>query len=423
MIPRSLPPAASAALGRRHLGVPASAEKLLLPFVSVCFVSVILVLSAISGLAASSAFFARCPSPADVHRGAAHLPAFAYYIVGGRGDVRRVLRLLLAVYHPRNRYLLHLSADAPESERSDLAARVWLTIPAARAFGNVDVVGKAGAMTPMGSSGLAATLHAASALLRLDDGWDWFVTLNAADYPLITQDDLIYVFSDVPRNLSFMDHTSDLGWKEEQRVQPIIVDAGIYLAKRKNYFQASDNRDTPESFKFFTGSPWVILSRSFVEYCILGWDNLPRTLLLYFTNVILSEESYFHSLICNSADFQNTTVNNDLRYMVWDDPPGIEPHLLNTTDYAEMIKSGVPFARQFRHGDAVLDKIDSTILKRRNNKAVPGAWCSAKKWWMDPCSQWGNADIVKPGPRAKEFARLMQKLLNDWKSESNSCLS
>lgn len=160
----------------------------LFPLVSVSFVAVLLVLSAISGFIASSAFFAGQPDAADVHRGAAHPPAFAYYISGGRGDASRMIRLLLAVYHPRNRYLLHISADAPNSERADLAIRVRLLMPAVRAFENVDVVGKASAMTPMGSSELAARLHAASVLLRLDGSWDWFVTLNAADYPLVTQD-------------------------------------------------------------------------------------------------------------------------------------------------------------------------------------------------------------------------------------------
>jgi hypothetical protein len=37
-------------------------------------------------------------------------------------------------------------------------------------------------------------------------------------------------------------------------VQPIIVDAGIYLAGRKQYFQASEKRATPDAFKFFTGA-------------------------------------------------------------------------------------------------------------------------------------------------------------------------
>lgn len=99
-----------------------------------------------------------------------------------------MLRLLLSVYHPRNRYLLHLSHDAPEAERAALASATKLAVPAIRTFGNVDVVGKAGAMTYMGPSSLAATLHAAAVLLRLDKGWDWFVTLSADDYPLVTQD-------------------------------------------------------------------------------------------------------------------------------------------------------------------------------------------------------------------------------------------
>ncbi|THU69577.1 hypothetical protein C4D60_Mb08t15880 [Musa balbisiana] len=222
------------AVGRRAWVM--AVEKWLFPLVFVSFVIVLPFLSAICGFAASSAFLARGPSPTDVHRGPAHLPAFAYYI-----PAAEAMAAACSGCSSRNRYLLHLSADAPESERADLATRVWLSIPTIRAFGNVDVVGKTGAITPTGSSGLAATVHSASALLR------------------------------VPKNLSFVNHTS---------------------------------------------SAWVIPSRSFVEYCILGWDNIPRTLLWYFTN--------------------NTTVNNDLRFMVWDDPPVMEPHSLTMTNYDEM---------------------------------------------------------------------------------------
>lgn len=88
--------------------------------------------------------------------------------------------------------------------------------------------------------------------------------------------DLIHVFSSVPRHLNFIDHTSDIGWKEyvlselsknfvplvlvspiyccrSQRVQPVIVDAGIYLAGRNQFFQSTEKRATPDGFKFFTG--------------------------------------------------------------------------------------------------------------------------------------------------------------------------
>uniref|UniRef100_A0A1D1XSS2 Xylosyltransferase 1 n=1 Tax=Anthurium amnicola TaxID=1678845 RepID=A0A1D1XSS2_9ARAE len=349
-------------------------------------------------------------------------PTFAYYISGGRGDGGRILRLLLAVYHPRNWYLLHLSADAPESERAELAAAARVAVTAARVFGNIDVLGKPNAATYMGSSVLAGTLHAASVLLRLDGSWDWFVTLSATDYPLVTQDDLFHVFSSAPRDVNFIDHTSDLGWKEYHRVQPIVVDPGIYLARRSQIFYARERRKTPESFKFFTGSPWVILSRSFLEFCIMGWDNLPRSLLLYFSNAVIPQESYFHSVICNSPDFRNTTINSDLRYMEWDTPPQMEPHFLNVTDYDKVASSGAPFARQFHKDDPILNKIDEKILGRQAHKIVPGGWCTGSgKWWTDRCSLWGDVNIIKPGPRAEKFGDFMQKLLADWHSQLSSC--
>ncbi|MBA0706316.1 hypothetical protein Golax_018434 [Gossypium laxum] len=241
---------------------------------------------------------------------------------------------------------------------------------------------------------------------------------------------LSHVFSSVRRDLNFIDHTSDLGWKEDQRVLPIVVDPGIYLARRTKIFHATQKRLMPDAFKVFTGkvynpyycSPWVVLSRSFLEFCLFGWDNLPRTLLMYFNNVMLSEESYFHSVICNSPEFKNTTLNGDLRYMIWDSPPKTEPHFLNGSDYDQMAQSGAAFARQFQKDDPVLDMIDEKILKCGRNRAVPGAWCTGRRsWWVDPCSQWGDVNVLKPGPQAKKLEETILNLLDDWNSQSNQC--
>lgn len=227
-------------------------KKWLFTLFSAAFVSLLLFLSSISGFNASYALSFHKPFSSTVHHGLHYPPAFAYYISGGRGHKDRILRLLLAVYHPRNRYLLHLGADASDEERRLLASAVK-SVPAIRAFGNVDVVGKPDRLTYMGSSNIAATLRAASILLRVDSGWNWFITLSSMDYPLITQDDLSHVFSSVRRDLNFIDHTSDLGWKESQRVHPIVVDPGIYLARRSQIFHATEKRPTPDGFKFFTG--------------------------------------------------------------------------------------------------------------------------------------------------------------------------
>ncbi|KAL0000171.1 hypothetical protein SO802_019773 [Lithocarpus litseifolius] len=385
------------------------------------FIAALLSLLLLLLLTSLSTFTSPKPFPSTIHHGSHYPPSFAYFITGNSNDGDRILRLLLAVYHPRNRYLLHLSAESADEERRRLVSQLK-SVPAIRVFGNVDVVGKSDRVTYMGASKTAITLRAAAILLKLDGGWNWFVTLSAQDYPLVTQDDLSHVFSSVSRDLNFIDHTSDLGWKESQRFHPIVVDPGLYLARRSQIFHATEKRKTPVAFKVFTGSPWVILSRSFLEFCILGWDNLPRTLLMYFTNAVLSEEGYFHSVICNSPEFMNTTVNSDLRYMIWDNPPKMEPHFLNISDFNQMIESGAAFARQFRKGDPVLDMVDEKILKRARNQAVPGAWCSGRKrWWVDPCSQWGDVNVMKPGFQAKKFEETITGLLDDWNSQLNQC--
>lgn len=144
---------------------------------------------------------------------------------------------------------------------------------------------------------------------------------------------------------------------------------------------------------------------------------------MYSTNLVLAQEVYFHSVICNSPEFKNRTVNSDLRYMVWDDPPKMEPRFLKTSDYGGIVQSGAAFARQFKIDEAVLDMVDKRILKRGKHRAVPGAWCTGRKsWFTDPCSQWGDVNVLKPGRQAKKFEDTMNNLLVERKSQSNQCL-
>ncbi|KAL9242094.1 hypothetical protein vseg_016129 [Gypsophila vaccaria] len=394
-------------------------KRWLLALFTALFITILLFLSIVSGLTASS--YVTASSATSPNRGPQFPPSFAYYIYGGAGEKDQIFRLLLAVYHPRNRYVIHLSADATGEEREWLAAAV-MAVPAVRAFSNVDVIGRPMWLTSMGATNIAATLRAVAVLLKLDAGWDWFICLTAQDYPLLTQDDLAHVFSSVKRDLNFIDHTSDLSWKEQARIKPIVVDPSIYLARRSQLFTATEKRPTPVAFKVFTGSPWVMLSRPFLEYCIFGWDNLPRTMLMYFNNALLPQEGYFHSVICNTPEFSNTTVNNDLRYMIWDSPPKMDPHFLGVSDFDQMTQSGAAFARRFKKDDPVLTMIDEKILNRRHNRVAPGAWCGGRdSWFTDACAQWGDVNSIKPGVQAKRFSESMTNYLDDLTSQSTQC--
>lgn len=348
-------------------------------------------------------------------------PRFAYLISGSVGDGNMIKRTLLALYHPNNVYVVHLDRASSESERLDLQNFVN-GFHLFNKFRNVKMITKANLVTYRGPTMVANTLHAAAVLLREGGDWDWFINLSASDYPLVTQDDLLDAFSYLPRDLNFIDHTSNIGWKEFQRAKPIIIDPGLYMSKKADVFWVTQKRSVPSAFKLFTGSAWMALSRSFIDYCIWGWDNLPRTVLMYYANFLSSPEGYFHTVICNAQEFRNTTVNSDLHFISWDNPPKQHPHYLNLADMQRMVDSNAPFARKFPREDPVLDKIDSELLSRNPGMVTPGGWCiGSRKNGSDPCSVVGNTTVLRPGLGAKRLGTLITSLLSKEKFRPRQC--
>ncbi|KAJ8543454.1 hypothetical protein K7X08_005977 [Anisodus acutangulus] len=347
-------------------------------------------------------------------------PRFAYLISGTKGDSHRMMRTLQAVYHPRNQYILHLDLEAPPKERLNLTMSVK-NDPTFRKVENVRVMAQSNLVTYKGPTMFACTLQAISILLKESSKWDWFINLSASDYPLMTQDDLLHVFSNLSRNLNFIENMLLHGWKLNQRAKPIIIDPGLYLSKKSDLATTSQRRSLPTAFTLFTGSAWVVLTRSFVEYCIWGWDNFPRTLLMYYTNFVSSPEGYFHTVICNKEEFRSTAIGHDLHYIAWDTPPKQHPISLTVKDFNKMVNSSAPFARKFRKDDPVLDKIDKELLGRKNRFA-PGAWCNGSS--ADPCSVIGDDSVFRPGPGAVRLHELMNKLLSeDFRSKQCSTKS
>ncbi|TKY66893.1 Xylosyltransferase 1 [Spatholobus suberectus] len=347
-------------------------------------------------------------------------PRFAYLISGTKGDSHRMMRTLEAVYHPRNQYILHLDLEAPPRERLELANAVKAD-PIFREVENVRVMSQSNLVTYKGPTMIACTLQAIAVLLKESSEWDWFINLSASDYPLMTQDDLFHVFSNLSRNLNFIEHTRIAGWKLNQRARPIIIDPALYLSKKSDLALTTQRRTLPTSFKLFTGSAWVVLTRSFVEYCIWGWDNFPRTMLMYYTNFISSPEGYFHTVICNKEEFRHTAISHDLHYIAWDSPPKQHPISLTMKDFDKMVNSKAPFARKFAKDDPVLDKIDKELLGR-THRFSPGAWCGGTTdGGADPCSVRGNDTMFRSGPGAERLRELLQVLLSK-ESLSKQCL-
>ncbi|OVA13902.1 Glycosyl transferase [Macleaya cordata] len=430
--------------GNAHSVRPFSDRRWLLPFFASLLVSVTLFFAAFSGIFStpyggdpmsldfisfartddSSEYFVESDfkasyDPPGVSKKEA--PRIAYLISGTKGDSQRMRRTLQAVYHPRNQYILHLDLEAPPRERIDLTVSIKVD-PTFREVENVRVMAQSNLVTYRGPTMIACTLQAVAVLLKEGADWDWFINLSASDYPLVTQDDLLHVFSNLSRNLNFIEHTQIMGWKVNQRAKPIIIDPGLYLSKKSDIFWTTQRRSLPTSFKLFQGSAWVTLTRSFLEYSIWGWDNLPRTVLMYYTNFVSSPEGYFHTVICNTEEFRQTAISHDLHYIAWDTPPKQHPLSLTMKDFNNMVKSGAPFARKFAKNDPVLDKIDQELLGRSEGRFVPGAWCiGSVEGGADPCSLRGNHSVFRPGPGAERLRGLVQKLLSE-NSENKRCV-
>lgn len=158
---------------------------------------------------------------------------------------------------------------------------------------------------------------------------------------------------------------------------------------------------------------------------------------MFFTNVAYPVESYFHTVLCNSKQFQNTTVDNNLMYSLWDTDPS-ESQFLDMSHYDTMLETGAAFARPFGEGDVVLEKIDDLILNRSSNGLVQGEWCSNSETNKTTevseseeeeqeeeflCSESGNVDVVKPGPFGIKLKILLAEIVNKRKFIPNQCKS
>ncbi|VFQ81241.1 unnamed protein product [Cuscuta campestris] len=347
-------------------------------------------------------------------------PRIAYFVSGTNNDGSRIFRLVLAAYHPRNYYLLHLDQAASGRQRDELALMVD-SVQVFAAADNVKVVGKADAVNCDGSSPLALVLHGAAVLLRWRNDWDWFINLDAYDYPVIPQDDFLHAMSVIPRSYNFMVHSTNASSLDSQVIMDIIVDPRLYLLTKGKMFTGNKKREVPDAFKILMGSPHVILSRKFIEYAIQGWENLPRVLLLYFSNTRAPHKGYFQTLACNSKDFSSTLINSNMRSTVFDSTYQIDLTKSIVLDVNAM-QGVAAFVENVSGDNKLLDVIDSQILQRSQRMVSPGGWCLGwSDWGRDPCLQWGDPLILRPGPAAERFEKHLLNLIGNETIGSSRC--
>ncbi|KAK1668050.1 hypothetical protein QYE76_056209 [Lolium multiflorum] len=207
----------------------------------------------------------------------------AYYISGGHGESVRMTRLLKAVYHPRNACCTWTPARAPTG------ARGWReAVRSEQAFSSRNVRPRQAAPSTARRVRRRRRAPWRSVLVRISADWDWLVTLQATDYRS-SQDDLL---RPLRRAAGPQLHRPPDGHRHRA---VLVLDQNLCRAPRAEISLRRGSARSPTRSSSSRARHGRLLSRGFVEHCVVAPDNLPRTLLMYFSNALSPMEFYFQT--------------------------------------------------------------------------------------------------------------------------------
>jgi len=119
------------------------------------------------------------------------------YLITAHKYPQQLLRLMRAIYHPANTYVLHVCTRAPAEMHA--AAR-----QCAAAHPNCSVI--PGERVMWGSWRLArAQLHQMAEALRVASDWDYCINLSGQDYPLKTNDQIAATVAAGPAGANYLE--------------------------------------------------------------------------------------------------------------------------------------------------------------------------------------------------------------------------
>lgn len=113
----------------------------------------------------------------------------------------------------------------------------------------------------------------------------------------------------------------------------------------------------------YGGSTYWSLNREALEYTFYFMKNNPEY-LKRFKYTFCAEEIFFQTILLNSP-LKDKIINNNLRFIVWENRNGNFPANLDNTDYNDIKKSEALFARKFEYPASIglLSLIKQNILK------------------------------------------------------------
>ncbi|KAL0992585.1 hypothetical protein UPYG_G00095350 [Umbra pygmaea] len=239
-------------------------------------------------------------------------------VVHGRAS-RQFQRLFKAVYHTSHYYYIHVD------QRSNYLHRQVLEL--ASHYSNVRVTSWRMSTIWGGASLLTMYLRCMDDLLKMADWkWDFFINLSAADYPIRTNEQLVGFLTKYRDKNFIKSHGRDnTRFIRKQGLDRLFFECDTHMWRL-------GDRKIPEGIVVDGGSDWFILNRMFVDYIINSEDELVVSMKRFFTYTLLPAESFFHTVLENSAHCQ-TLVDNNLRITNWNRKLGCKCQYKHIVDW------------------------------------------------------------------------------------------
>lgn len=254
----------------------------------------------------------------------------AYFIQVAPSSAVLVPRLLRAVYHPSNFYVLHFDTKIPSETVDAVVADAAAAVRGAGSElpSNVHLLPRE-PVTYRGITAVLNTLSAIEASLR-HASWRYFLNLSAADYPLLSAGATRRLLSRPDlrtRRANFLSLHPSSTWASAAagRFGRLTVDVGLSFSPSANHsvLVPTTVRNPAVAALDVTlakGSAWMVLTRPFCDHALTS--SFARKALLALGNGLSAAEHYFPTLLVNSDVYARTVLPHSLRAVYWAAAPG-----------------------------------------------------------------------------------------------------
>jgi hypothetical protein len=222
-----------------------------------------------------------------------------------------------------------------------------------------------------GINHLYAYLELAAAAIKEPD-IKFFHLLTGQDYPIKSQACILDFFDANPEN-SYIDHAplSSSRWSGNDAASDRIEYYHLYdllnngktgITLNLKFIDLQKRIGFKRKYKatlprLFFGWTYWSLNRAAMAYVINYTQTTPR-LIQRLKHTFCAEETYVQTILCNSP-LSDSLINNNLRYVDWhSNRGGVNPSILDLSDYETLCRSPALFARKF-------DSVHSKELRQK----------------------------------------------------------